>query len=116
MQGLPKLPCCISDERYIKILKEKEDRKKRKEFEEKAGRKHIEKEQKAALKEAKKATLKRQQVRKPPKKFEPETSSSDESEPEYDASSDTPSDDSDEFYEGTRSKCSECQERFRGKE
>ena len=49
MQGLPKLPCCISDERYIKMLKEKEDKKKeeeekekrKKEREEKAERKHI---------------------------------------------------------------------------
>ena len=52
MQGLPKLPCCISDERYIKMLKEKEDKKKeeeetekrKKECEEKAERKCIEKE------------------------------------------------------------------------
>ena len=68
MQGLPKLPHCTSDERYIKMLKEKEDKKKteeeekekrKKECEEKAERKHIEKIQKAALKEeAKKATLK----------------------------------------------------------
>ena len=62
MQGLPKLPCCISDERYIKMLKEKENKRRRKkkrkkEHEEKAERKCIEKEQKAALKEAKKATL-----------------------------------------------------------
>ena len=125
MQGLPKLPHCISDECYIKILKEKEDKKKKeeeekekrkKEHEEKAERKRIEKEQKAALKEAKKATLKGRRVRKPPKRFEQETSSSDETEPEYDDSSDTPSDDSDEFYEGTTSRCSECQEQFRGKE
>ena len=55
MQGLPKLPCCISDECYIKMLKEKEDKKKKeeeekekrkKECEEKAEKKHIEKEQK----------------------------------------------------------------------
>ena len=67
MQGLPKLPHCISDERYIKMLKDKEDKKKKekeekekrkKEREEKAERKRIEKEQKAALKEAKKATPK----------------------------------------------------------
>ena len=38
------------------------------------------------------------------------------SEPEYDESSDTPSDDSDVFYEGTMSRCSECREQFRGKE
>ena len=66
MQGLTKLRHCISDERYIKMLKENEDKKKKEEeekekrkmeHEEKAERKHIEKEQKAALKEAKKATL-----------------------------------------------------------
>ena len=66
MQGLPKLPRCISDEHYIKMLKDKEDKKKeeeekekrKKEREEKAERKRIEKEQKAELKEAKKATPK----------------------------------------------------------
>ena len=67
MQELPKLPCCISDELNIKMLKEKKDKKKKEEEEkekrkkerkEKAERKHIEKEQKAMLKEAKKATLK----------------------------------------------------------
>ena len=55
MQGLPKLPRCILDERYIKMLKDKEDKKKKeeeekekrkKEREEKAERKRIEKEQK----------------------------------------------------------------------
>ena len=53
MQGLPKLPRCISDEHYIKMLKDKEDKKKKeeeekekrkKEHEEKAERKPIEKE------------------------------------------------------------------------
>ena len=66
MQRLPKLPRCISDNHYIKMLKEKEDKKKKeeekekrkKEHEEKAERKRIEKEKKAALKEAKKAALK----------------------------------------------------------
>ena len=49
MQGLPKLPCCISDECYIKMLKEdkkkeeEEKEKRKKEHEEKAERKHIEK-------------------------------------------------------------------------
>ena len=38
MQGLPKLPCCISDDHYIKMLKDKEDKKK-KEEEEKERRK-----------------------------------------------------------------------------
>ena len=31
MQGLPKLPHCISDEPYIKMLKDKEDKKKKEE-------------------------------------------------------------------------------------
>ena len=65
-QGLPKLLQGISDERYIKMLKEKEGKKKKevekkkrkKEHEEKAERKWIEKEQKAALKEAKKSVPK----------------------------------------------------------
>ena len=61
-------------------------------------RKQIEKEQKAVLKEVKKSALKGQRVRKPGKKVKPETSSSDDSEPEYDDSSDSPSDDSQEFY------------------
>ena len=51
MQGLPKLPHCISDNCYIKMLKGKEDKKKKeeekekrkKEHEEKAERKQIEK-------------------------------------------------------------------------
>ena len=65
----------------------------------------------------KKSTPKGQRVRKPAKKVEPETSSSDESELEYDDSSDIPSDDSEEFYGGgAMSRCSECQECFRGKE
>ena len=55
MQGLPKLPHCISDDCYIKMLKEKEDNKKKekeekekrkKEHEERADRKQIEKEKK----------------------------------------------------------------------
>ena len=86
-QGLLKLPCCISDDCYIKILKDKEDKKKKeeekekrkKECEEEAERKWIEKEQKAVLKEAKKSTLKGWRVRKPAKKVKPETSSSDNS-------------------------------------
>ena len=45
MQGLPKLPRCISDECYIKMLKDKEDKKK-KEEEEKEKRKK-EREEKA---------------------------------------------------------------------
>ena len=76
-------------------------------------REWIEKEQKAALKEAKKSALKGQRVRKPPKRFEWETLSSDESEPKYNDSSDIPSDDSEEFY---MSRCSEFQEQFREKE
>ena len=47
-------------------------------------RKQIEKEQKAVLKEAKKSAPKGQRARKPAKKVEPETSSSNNSEPEYD--------------------------------
>ena len=62
------------------------------------------------MKEAKKSTPKGQKVRKPAKKVKPETSSSDDSEPEYDDSSDNQSDDSEEFYEGTMSRCSKCQE------
>ena len=49
-QGLPKLPCCISDDHYIKMLRDKEDKKKeeveakrKKECEEKAERKWIKK-------------------------------------------------------------------------
>ena len=42
MQGLPKLPCCISDERYIKMLKEKEDKKKKRK---KRGRRNVKKKQ-----------------------------------------------------------------------
>ena len=121
MQGLPKLPCCVSDDCYIKMLKDKEDKKKKKKeeeekekrkkgCEEKAEKKQTEEKQKAALKEAKKSILKGQRVRKPAKKVKPETSSSDDSEPEYDDSSDTPSDDSEEFYEGMTSRCSKCQE------
>ena len=62
-KGLPKLLHCISDNHYIKMLKDKEDKKKKeeeekekrkKECEEKAKRKWVEKEQKVALKEAKK--------------------------------------------------------------
>ena len=45
MQGLPKLPCCISDECYIKMLKDKEDKKK--EEEEKRKKEHEEKAEKA---------------------------------------------------------------------
>ena len=73
-------------------------------------REWIEKEQKAALKEVNKSTPKGRRASKPAKKVEPETSSSDDSEPEYNDSSDTPSDDSEEFYEGTMSRYSECQE------
>ena len=65
-QGLPKLPHYISDDHYIKMLKDKEDKKKeeeeqekrKKECEEKEEKKQIEKEQKAVLKEVKKSTLK----------------------------------------------------------
>ena len=49
-------------------------------------------------------------MRKPAKKVKPETSSSDDSESEYNDSSNTPSNDSEEFYEGTMSRYSECQE------
>ena len=35
MQGLPKLPCCILDNSYFKILKDKEDKKKEEEEKEK---------------------------------------------------------------------------------
>ena len=42
------------------------------------------------------------------KGLEPETSCSEEDKVEYDDSSDTPSDDSDEFYEGMTNGCSEC--------
>ena len=34
MQGLPKLPCCISDNRYIKMLKEEEDKRREEKEEE----------------------------------------------------------------------------------
>ena len=44
-------------------------------------------------------------MRKPTKKVELETSSSEEEEPEYDDSMDIPSDDSEEFYEGTTNRC-----------
>ena len=44
MQGLPKLPHCISDDHYIKILKDKEDKKKKEEKEkEKRKKEHEEK-------------------------------------------------------------------------
>ena len=57
MQGLPKLPHCISDECYIKMLKDKEEKEKRKkECEEKAERKHTEKKQKAAYERGKKVS------------------------------------------------------------
>ena len=42
MQGLPKLPCCISDECYMKMLKEKEDKKKKGK---KRGRRNVKKKQ-----------------------------------------------------------------------
>ena len=47
MPGLPKLPRCISDERYLKMLKEKEDKKKKEEEEkEKRKKEHQEKSEK----------------------------------------------------------------------
>ena len=44
MQGLPKLPHSISDDHYIKMLKDKEDKKKKEEEEkEKRNKEHEEK-------------------------------------------------------------------------
>ena len=46
MQGLPKLLHCMSDDRYIKMLKEKEDKKKKEEEEkEKRKRRNVKKKQ-----------------------------------------------------------------------
>ena len=73
-------------------------------------RESAKKEQKAVLKEAKKSALKGRRARKPARKVEPETLSSDDSEPQYDDSSDTSSNDSEEFYEGMMSRCRECKE------
>ena len=47
MQGLPKLPCCISDERYIKMLKDKEDKRKKKR--KKRGRRNMKKKQRESV-------------------------------------------------------------------
>ena len=50
------------------------------------------------------------------KKVELETSSSEKDKPEYDDSMNILSDDSEEFYEGTTNRCSECWQRFVGRE
>ena len=49
MQGLPKLPHCISDERYIKMLKEKEDKRRRKMKRKKQGRRNMKKKQRESV-------------------------------------------------------------------
>ena len=50
MQGLPKLPRCISDERYIKMLKDKEDKKKKeKKKRKKRGRRNVKKKQRESV-------------------------------------------------------------------
>ena len=67
------------------------------------------------MKEVKKSAPRGRRARKPAK-VESETSYSDDSDSEYNDSSSTPSYDSEEFYEGMMSRCSKCQERFRGKE
>ena len=113
-QGLLKLPHCILDDRYIKMLKDKEDMKKERR---KRGRKNVKRKQKADrertegnIKRGEEVYTEGAKSEEASKKVKPETSSSDNSEQEYDDSSDAPSDDSEEFYEGTMSRCSKCQE------
>ena len=49
LQGLPKLPHCISDECYIKMLKEKEDKKKKEEEEKEKRKKECEEKQRESI-------------------------------------------------------------------
>ena len=108
---ITKLPRCVSDKRYRDILQERENEKKRIETE-KAERKKERKEA-AEKKKAEKAaaTAKRKAQPKRGKKKTPVVIEESSDEEDTWSSSSSSSDD---FYEGSTSRCAECDLKFRG--